>query len=32
MKYIVVNTYDELSNKAADLIAAQILVKPLRFW
>ena len=28
MKYIVVNTYDELSNKAADLIAAQILVKP----
>ena len=28
MNYIVVNTYDELSNKAADLIAAQILVKP----
>ena len=28
MKYIIVNTYDELSNKAADLIAAQILVKP----
>ena len=28
MKYIVVNTYEELSNKAADLIAAQILVKP----
>lgn len=28
MKYITVNTYDELSNKAADLIAAQILVKP----
>ena len=28
MKYIVVNNYDELSNKAADLIAAQILVKP----
>ena len=28
MKYVVVNTYDELSNKAADLIAAQILVKP----
>ena len=28
MKYIVVNSYDELSNKAADLIAAQILVKP----
>ena len=28
MKYITVNTYEELSNKAADLIAAQILVKP----
>ena len=28
MKYIVVNNYEELSNKAADLIAAQILVKP----
>ena len=28
MNYIVVNTYEELSNKAADLIAAQILVKP----
>ncbi len=28
MKYIVVKTYEELSNKAADLIAAQILVKP----
>ena len=28
MKYIIVNTYEELSNKAADLIAAQILVKP----
>jgi len=28
MKYIIVNNYDELSNKAADLIAAQILVKP----
>ena len=28
MKYIVVNTYDELSNKAADLIAAQMIVKP----
>ena len=28
MKYITVKTYEELSNKAADLIAAQILVKP----
>jgi glucosamine-6-phosphate deaminase len=28
MKYIVTKTYEELSNKAADLIAAQILVKP----
>ena len=28
MKYNTVNTYEELSNKAADLIAAQILVKP----
>ncbi len=28
MKFITVNTYDELSEKAADLIAAQILVKP----
>ncbi len=28
MKYIVVKSYEELSNKAADLIAAQILVKP----
>ncbi len=28
MKFITVNTYEELSNKAADLIAAQILVKP----
>ena len=28
MNYIVVNNYEELSNKAADLIAAQILVKP----
>ena len=28
MKYIVVKTYDELSNKAADIIAAQILLKP----
>ena len=28
MNYIVVNNYEQLSNKAADLIAAQILVKP----
>ncbi len=28
MKYIVTKTYEELSNKAADLIAAQIIVKP----
>ena len=28
MKYIVTETYEELSKKAAELIAAQILVKP----
>lgn len=28
MKFITVKTYDELSNKAADIIAAQIIVKP----
>ncbi len=28
MKFITVKTYEELSDKAADLIAAQILVKP----
>ncbi len=28
MKFITVNTYEELSNKAADIIAAQIIVKP----
>jgi glucosamine-6-phosphate deaminase len=28
MKFITVKTYEELSNKAADIIAAQILVKP----
>lgn len=28
MKFITVKTYEELSNKAADLIAAQIIVKP----
>ncbi len=28
MNFIRVNSYEELSNKAADLIAAQILVKP----
>ncbi len=28
MRYIEVKTYDELSNKAADIIAAQIIVKP----
>ena len=28
MKFIKVNTYEELSKKAADLIAAQVIVKP----
>ena len=28
MKYIITQTYDELSNKAADIIAAQIIMKP----
>ncbi len=28
MKFITVKTYEELSNKAADIIAAQIIVKP----
>ena len=28
MKFFTVNTYDELSSKAADIIAAQIIVKP----
>ena len=28
MKYIVTKTYDELSNKAADIIAAQVIMKP----
>ncbi len=28
MRFITVKTYEELSNKAADLIAAQIIVKP----
>ncbi len=28
MKFITVKTYDELSNKAADIIAAQVIVKP----
>ena len=28
MKFITVKTYEELSNKAADLIAAQMIVKP----
>lgn len=28
MKFITVKTYEELSNKAADLIAAQIILKP----
>ena len=28
MKFVTVKTYEELSNKAADIIAAQIIVKP----
>lgn len=28
MKFITVKTYEELSNKAADIIAAQVIVKP----
>lgn len=28
MKYIITQTYDELSNKAADIIAEQIIMKP----
>lgn len=28
MKFVTVKTYEELSNKAADIIAAQIIIKP----
>ena len=28
MKFITVKTYEELSNKAADIIASQIILKP----
>ena len=28
MKFITVKSYEELSNKAADIIAAQVIVKP----